>query len=85
MESETSETAKQVVAIDAAVEIIGVQQFDEFRNLWAWIYDTPQESLEAFTIETTQINGNDVKTYTNALTQIGARKLRFYTSVPEEE
>lgn len=85
LDGETSDAAKQVVAIDASVNIVGVQQFDEFRNLWAWIYDTPEESLEAFTIETAQIDGKDVKTYTNALTQIGARKLRFYTTNPEEE
>lgn len=82
---EISDAAKQMVAIDAAVEIIGVQQFDEFRNIWAWIYDTPEESLEAFTITTDQIEGKYVKIYTNALTQIGARKLRFYTTNPEEE
>lgn len=90
MPAEPTSSAKQVIAIDAALNIIGVKQYDEFRNVWDWIYDTPEESLEAFNIEestVTDTEGNEyaVRIYTNALPQIGSRKLRFYTVMPEEE
>lgn len=88
--AETDDTAKQVVAIDASVTIVGVKQYDEFRDVWAWIYDSPEESLEAFDVVDSTItdadgNSHVVRLYTNALMQMGNRKLRFYAVVPEEE
>ena len=90
MPTETSSDAKQTIAIDASVTIVGIKQYDDFRGVWAWIYDSPEESLEAFNVEESEVSdgkGNTyaVRIYSNALMQMGARKLRFYAVVPEEE
>lgn len=35
MPTETTSVAKQTIAIDASVTIVGIQQYDEFRGVWA--------------------------------------------------
>lgn len=88
--AETNDKTKQVVAIDASVTIVGVKQYDDFRDVWAWIYDSPEESLSAFDVVEDTITDKDgnvhaVRLYKNALMQMGDRKLKFYAVVPEEE
>ena len=69
---------------------MGVKQYDDFRDVWAWIYDSPEESLSAFDVVEDTITDKDgnvhaVRLYKNALMQMGDRKLKFYAVVPEEE
>lgn len=78
---------KQVFAVYKSTPVVGVQQYDEGRQVWDWIYGSPEDSLDAFTIgETTfEIFGVSVTytTYTNALEAMGGRTLRVFTELSE--
>lgn len=81
---------KQAVALSSDVTdpIVGIQQYDNVQDKWLWIFGTPEKSLETFDVtETTiDVNGEQVvyKVYTNNLTRMGPRKLRFFTKLPTE-
>ena len=78
---------KQVFALYSGTPAVGVQQYDELRHEWDWIYGTPEDSLTAFTPgETTlEVSGISVTytTYTNALEAVGERNLKIFTQIPE--
>ena len=85
---EEEEDKKQAVAFAPDVSsIVGIQQYDTSRDVWDWIYGSPQESLESFvqTVTTFDINGNPIeyKVYTNSSVKIGPRQLKFFTKLPE--
>ena len=85
------EDEKQTIAFPTEYTdtIVGVQQYDPSRDLWDWIYGSPQESLKAFTLDSTIININGIQvnytTWTNATVKLGERKLRFFTKLPSED
>lgn len=83
---ETGAGVKQKIAIPETIsEIKGIKQFDNSRNVWDWIYGTPEKSLTAFnkTQQQIEVLGQMVNyvVYENALTKIGERKLRFFTNI----
>ena len=88
--AETDEAIKQKVAFatDSTDPIVGIKQFDDTRQQWDWIRGTPEQSLTSFASSSVQlpVDGTEIDytAHTNQTALIGARKVRFYTELPEE-
>lgn len=91
MPAEISADDNQKIAFptDFTPPILGVQQYDESRGVWDWIYGSPEASLTAFTQNSTVIKINDIDVnytvWSNAMPQLGERKLKFFTKLPDVE
>lgn len=83
-------TDKQSVAFDAKrAPIVGIQQYDPSRDLFDWIYGSPEESLEGFDQApvTIDVNGQEVdfNAFNNNTVTIGPRRLKFFTKLPNDD
>lgn len=90
VDGETLSGNKQGIAFTAETpDIVGIQQYDPSRDLFDWIYGTPEESLTSFDKNMTviNVNGNDVDyaAYNNNTVMIGPRRLRFFTQLPSSD
>lgn len=87
LNGEQAGQGKQVVAISKGVDIIGIQQYDEVNQRWAWIFGSKESSFEAFDIGEKEIDVGEGQIkeyylYENALDQLGRRQLRFIIAEP---
>ena len=81
---------RQAVAFptEGTPPILGVQAYDPGRQVWDWIYGSPEASLTSFTQTQTTININGVDVeytvWNNNSIRVGERTLRFFTVLPDE-
>lgn len=90
LEGEETEENKQAIAFaQGTPTIVGIQQYDDSRQDWYWLFGSPEKSLNTFTVSTQniEVNGNSVSytVYTNNTVLVGARKLKFFTALPSDQ
>lgn len=89
MEGESTNGKQAIAFVEGTPAIVGIQQYDPSRNIWDWIYGSPEESLTSFvqsqdiiSVDSTQKN---YTVFTNDTVTIGPRRLKFFTELPADQ